>query len=87
MKPPIHQETGTPTPVNTGQEQDRLRSSSDASSVLTRNLGPFGGAVAVITLASFLSVELARTDTAAVVIGTIAVAAILAISLRPLYRG
>jgi hypothetical protein len=82
MQSPIPHEPGVPKPVNPGQENDRLGPYAQASWVLTRNLGPFGASVALITLASFFSIELARTDTATIVIGAVALTAIIAVSIR-----
>jgi hypothetical protein len=84
MQPPIPHEAGVPKPVDAGQEHDRLSLSAHASSVLTKNLGPFGASVALITLTAFASIELAKTDTAAIVIGGVALAAIVAVSIRSL---
>jgi hypothetical protein len=82
MKTPT--KTGAPSkPVPTGRELDGMRV-ADASTILTKSLGPFGGSVALICITSFLSVEFSRSDIAAVVIGAIAVTAIAALSLRSL---
>jgi hypothetical protein len=82
MKSPKTIKTDTPLqPVQTGHELDGIRVVSDASTVMTRSLGPFGASVSLICITAFLSIEFARSDTSAVVIGAIAVAAIAALSL------
>ena len=80
MTSPTTNKPRTPTkPRPTGRELDGMRVVSDASTVLTKSLGPFGASIALICTSSFICVEFARSDIAAVVIGAIAVAAIAAL--------
>lgn len=62
----------------------RLRHVSEIASKLSSAVGPFGATVLAICVMAFLSVEFSRSDTAAIVIGAIAGAALLALGFERL---
>jgi hypothetical protein len=76
-----------PTPAKPrprGHEPDGFRVLADASALLAKSLGSFRASVALICASSFTYVEFSRSDTVAVVIGAIAIAAIAAQYFYPI---
>jgi hypothetical protein len=82
MKPPTKVRRTQPVPPEDPEHGvARLRHVSEIASKLSSAVGPFGASVLTICATAFLSIEFARTDTQAAVIGAVAVTAIIALSV------
>jgi hypothetical protein len=75
--PPIIGNESPLQPAPPGSADERSRSAIEMARVFTRSWGPFLGFLASIVALSFLSLQLARTDTIAVVIGVITVVTLI----------
>jgi hypothetical protein len=75
--PKIHNESPL-QPAPPGHVEEHSRSTIDMARAFTRSWGPFRGFVASIVALAFIGLQLARTDTTAIVIGVITVVAIIA---------